>query len=379
MEKKDIHYLGLDLLRFFAAWLVVFDHFSLYSWEKVSAEAQGDAVAFPFLHGMGNIGSIGVEIFFLISGFVIVMSAKGVTAKQFILNRGIRVFPALWLCGLIALVARAMGGEPLTFLMESFFRSAVLSPIGPYIDGVVWTLIVEAVFYFLIFIVLYRNSFSRLESIARILGAVSAVFVSLMAAAIFLAYSFPFFEPITAICGRFPFKVFLLRHGVFFALGIFLWLCFDSGFTRARIKWMVLLSAFCSIEIWIDRDSLAGFLVPLLLWWASLATILVSVSNHQWISLRLKPWKGVVKDMGRLSYPLYLNHYSFGMVLVPALFSLNISRPWAFALSIFLVAFTSYLIVLYPERAMQSFLKSRLGMGRARTKDVTAGADAREA
>jgi peptidoglycan/LPS O-acetylase OafA/YrhL len=77
LKNQAEHYFGLDLMRFTAAWFVVLDHFGLFGWKSPRAFASPNEIAFPFLHRMTGIGSIGVEIFFLISGFVIAGSAIG--------------------------------------------------------------------------------------------------------------------------------------------------------------------------------------------------------------------------------------------------------------------------------------------------------------
>ncbi len=367
--RSRIHYLGLDLLRLVAASLVVLDHFGSYGWHTVSATGPQSDLAFPFLAGMTNVGSVGVEIFFLLSGFVIAASAQGTAPVQFALSRGIRVFPALWLCGLIALAARAGAGEPLGQLVGFFARSAVLSPAGPYIDGVVWTLVVEAVFYLLVFAVLLRDGFTRIALVAKILGVASAAFVVVMAAAVIFSQIHPAAGTLAALCDRFPFKVLLLRHGVFFALGILLWSGFETGFTRVALRWMTGLAAVCTIELGINRGSAGEAFLTIVLWWTGLAAVVASVRWGEALSRMLGFWRKPIGNMGRLSYPLYLNHYTLGMVLVPALAGQGSGRAAAFAVSLAIVVASSYAIMRYPERWAQRLLRARL---RARLKSGAA-------
>lgn len=358
--RNNAHYYGLDALRLVAASLVVLDHFGSYGWRSVSATVPEDQLAFPFLTGMTNIGSVGVEIFFLLSGFVIAASAQNTTPGRFALSRAIRVFPALWLCGLVAWVARATTGEPLGFLANVFARSAVLSPAGPYIDGVVWTLVVEAVFYLLIFAVLLRDGFGRIEAVAKVLGVLSAGFIIVMASALAFAEAHLTVASLAAMCDRFPFKVLLLRHGVFFALGIILWSSFERGFTRSKLAWIIALAAVCTIELGINRGSVQEAATTMVLWWAGFAAIAASVAHGSTVRRLLGGWTGPVGDMGRFSYPLYLNHYTLGMVLVPALAGYGFGRGTVFALSLGFVVVSSYLVMRYPERWIQQHLRARL-------------------
>ena len=70
---------GLDLVRFAAACLVMFFHFGFWMWagpaESITSRAAGVSVRFPELTFL-SFGRVGVEIFFVISGFIIAYSAR---------------------------------------------------------------------------------------------------------------------------------------------------------------------------------------------------------------------------------------------------------------------------------------------------------------
>ncbi|UAJ11765.1 acyltransferase family protein [Glacieibacterium megasporae] len=354
---KSEYFAGLDLLRFAAAGLVVADHFGLYAWAYPSATGPARDAAFGFLEPMSAIGSIGVEIFFLISGFVIAASAVGSTPNDFALRRAIRVFPALWISGLVAGVAMLSTGAPLSSVAADYARYAVLSPVGPYIDGVVWTLIVEAVFYALIYAVLWSGGTATFGRVAKVLGVLSALYLIVLVAA--ETAPGPAAAHLASLLGRFPFKVFLLRHGVLFAVGMLIWSGFDRGFTRAGNGWIAVLLVFCSLEICIDRPGFVANLVSLALWWASLGVLLVSVARSGWIK-RYPRQVPMIRRLGRLSYPVYLNHYTLGLVVVPALAALGWSRPLVFFAALAIVLLVSSLIMAYPERLLQTALKNAM-------------------
>ena len=90
--------------------------------------------------------------------------------------------------------------------------------MGPYIDGVVWSLVVEAVFYALIALLILRGAAINLFKVAIVLGALSSVYIAVYVTATLLGH-----EALQSLFGRFAFKVFLLRHGVFFAVGMLIW------------------------------------------------------------------------------------------------------------------------------------------------------------
>ena len=374
MAEKE-HYFGLDLLRFFAASIVVLNHFGIFTWNQPSIAVTGRWLAFPGLVPASWCGWVGVEIFFVISGFVIAASARNATPGSFLRHRIIRVFPALWICTTLAFVMLLASGQSLSTLLPAYIRSLFLSPVGPYIDGVIWTLMVEAVFYSLIFLILLAGRFDRMNRVAIGLGVVSSIFLTVFACAEYVR-EVPGFAGIVAACGRFYFRLLLLQHGVFFACGMLVWYGFERGFSRVTIIMIGIFVAFGVLEIvlqTIQYDPIvreraqAGPAVPPLLdraaaaaliWAAGLASLILSVAFRSKIYDRLKNRQKLLRDIGLLTYPVYLNHFVLGMTLVPALFAHGLTRPLVLALSLATVLVTSWLIMSIPERALRSALRS---------------------
>ncbi|MEB1409556.1 acyltransferase (plasmid) [Xanthomonas campestris pv. campestris] len=107
------------------------------------------------LGGLAHLGFAGVDMFFAISGFIMVMVSSGKFGDQrgaldFLAKRFIRIFPLYWLCtGAIALVLSVRPGllDP-ALLDRSLIRSLFLLPQegGPLLV-VGWTLTFELFFY----------------------------------------------------------------------------------------------------------------------------------------------------------------------------------------------------------------------------------------
>jgi peptidoglycan/LPS O-acetylase OafA/YrhL len=368
-------YFGIDLLRMYAASLVVLNHFGIFAWNTPSMASDPKWVAFPSLVPASWFGWVGVEIFFVISGFVIAASAQHATPMGFVKNRVIRVAPALWICSTLALLVQVASGQALYGMLAAYFRSIFLAPVGPYIDGVIWTLVVEAVFYFLIFMTLLAAKFDRIHFIAGVLGTASAAFLLFFACATYF-HDIPVFSTIASICGRFYFKLLLLRYGVFFASGILLWYGFDRGFGRSTLSLITFFVAFCIVEIVIQnieynqmiliRSGDQATVEPLLfrsilavmVWVCGVVSLVISVVFKSKIYHRLKNYKNLLRDVGLLTYPIYLNHFSLGMTLTPALFALGLERPLVLVLSLSAVLGSSWFIMRFLERAFQSALLS---------------------
>src|SRR3546814_4731667 len=82
-------------------------------------------------------GWVGVELFFVISGFVITMSASGKSAADFAAGRIARLYPALLFFSSCALVISSSAGllSPDKALVR-WLRAVTLFPKGPWIDEI---------------------------------------------------------------------------------------------------------------------------------------------------------------------------------------------------------------------------------------------------
>ncbi len=309
MKPAVCHYYGVDFLRFLAASLVVLNHFATYARTLPQVADRPADRAFEFLSSFEGLGAVGVHIFFVISGFVITMSAAHLRGRggvlRFVLARFWRIFPTLWMSTAIAVLAHWITGADLAFVAERGLKSALLLPVGPYADGVVWTLILEMVFYAGIAVLVWRGK-GGFSNAAQWLGMVSSGFI--------LCYvGLHIWRPeVALILSRFPFKLLLLHHGVFFALGMLLW---DRLLRQSRARGPVeaicfmglLLAGFLQIAL-LSQIPLSKALWACLLFALALVGLLASVKGAAYV-----PKQKSQRFLGDLSYPLYLNHYTLGM------------------------------------------------------------------
>ena len=154
----------IDLLRFIAALAVVFFH---YTFRGYAADSMS-VIPFPLLAPYSKYGYLGVELFFMISGFVILMTASGGSMRGFIVSRFVRLYPAFWASCTITFIVILLFGEPRytatisQYLINMTMMSGFLRV--PSIDGVYWTLFIEIQFYFFITILLYMKKISHIQS-----------------------------------------------------------------------------------------------------------------------------------------------------------------------------------------------------------------------
>lgn len=115
----------------------------------------------------------GVELFFAISGFVIIGTlGRAKSAGQFLLNRATRIYSVLWVLLPIFVVISLVSGRGRMFELSetefvfvfigNMFTLAPLVPI-PVLYGPAWTLCYEFTFYFLCFLFLFGRQYLRVD------------------------------------------------------------------------------------------------------------------------------------------------------------------------------------------------------------------------
>lgn len=175
MQHSRRSYAGLDVVRFVAALLVALFHLSASNW--------GDDRPFPEIDWLTGAGWVGVPIFFVISGFVISLSATGKSVREFVWGRALRLYPAAWIRATITMLVAPVP-------LYRYLNSIVLAPWGPWVSRVYWTLGVEIVFYGLIAVAIAASwSLSR---VALALGWMSIAYYSLRAVNVVIGKPFDF-------------------------------------------------------------------------------------------------------------------------------------------------------------------------------------------
>ncbi|MBB2944073.1 peptidoglycan/LPS O-acetylase OafA/YrhL [Actinoplanes lutulentus] len=143
----------LDGLRISAALMVALYHYTAHETASTPVWGAPRDVAFPGVSDVLKYGWLGVQLFFMISGFVICMSSWGRTPAQFAYSRIMRLFPAYWFAVLLTTTVLYLW----PFLWKAPSLDAVLTNLTMLntplnvtsIDAVYWTLWSEARFYLL--------------------------------------------------------------------------------------------------------------------------------------------------------------------------------------------------------------------------------------
>ncbi|WP_114227704.1 MULTISPECIES: acyltransferase family protein [Sphingomonas] len=310
--KRD--YPGLDLIRFGAALLVALYHLGLWWWLPGQLDRPDLAVHGRVAAGLAGSGWIGVQIFFVLSGFVIAFTADGRDARRFLKNRALRLYPTAWLCAPLTLLIA--GGSA-----EALARALLLAPTGPWISGAYWTLPIEIVFYLTVAAALAgRVDLSRL-----------AAGLTCWSAGYWLVRSLDFvvgkpLRPFFALIeGSSWGSLTLLTYGCFFAIGMLLWAVATGKAKRMHLYllgWNGLAAVLQIVSnahaIDADNGTAVGIGWPLGLWLGAVGAIGLGIAGNKWILRWLGPRRHWLRIAGLLTYPLYLVHSDVGRVIALA-------------------------------------------------------------
>ena len=183
--------LSIQYLRGVAALLVVLSHIA---WKNIQAGGST-------LHWWHEAGAFGVDIFFIISGYIMVyitqnMHQKPHNVRIFLKKRFIRIIPLYWFYTLIALAVfilmpeRVNSADGGTDIVKSFFLLPLASNEN-YLIGVGWTLHFEFIFYLLFsFGLLFSRTVGNITVLSAILFSLFYYVFIPMEGMSYLFYSF---------------------------------------------------------------------------------------------------------------------------------------------------------------------------------------------
>ncbi|WP_197085550.1 acyltransferase [Cellvibrio sp. pealriver] len=313
----------LDLLRFMAAIFVLLYHYHYY---LVKVAGDNSFALFKF-------GYLGVNFFFMLSGFVIMASAHNRSAIKFGLLRALRLYPAFISCLIITLVVLYLFGNELPSVSAILLNALIINDYFgvPNVDGVYWTLQAELKFYGCVFLLILFSFLSHYR-----------VWLSIWIA---LAISFHYFSQ--------PFFLGWLispTYSFFFIGGVSAYYIFNNA--KDRFAWFIfmLTMAFSLVKSW---EQITGFcwdareIDRMVAAAITFCFYLLFIFLPQ-LNKKIKPSK-LIAVLGGMSYPLYLIHSRAGLELVGGIEGV-VGIYGALLIAIFAVLATSLLVHLYIEK-----------------------------
>lgn len=262
--------------------------------------------AAPWLQSMAELGHLEVHLFFMISGFVILMTAEGATVRGFIASRVSRLYPAFWVGVLLtAAVAWWSGSEAFAVTPVQVLANLTMVPHWAhveFVDGAYWSLAVELQFYLLVIALLHFGQMQRIEWWIAAWLLVSSV---------------------NAVRPMYPLEFWLdARWAPLFAAGMLFYRISRRGWDGQRS--LLLLWAF-SLTLWygwtgaeaskLGREAvLLGLPMQVVLCLTLFHGVFLLVVSGRW-TMQPSP---LVYWFGALTYPVYLLHQNIGYIALMA-------------------------------------------------------------
>jgi peptidoglycan/LPS O-acetylase OafA/YrhL len=326
----------IDLLRFAAAIIVLLCHY-MYTFDKVI-----HILPTPFsLSRPIRYGYLIVDLFFMISGYVILMSAYKKPLRKFVIGRMVRLYPAVWLISTLIFVGSLFVPSfegfsapsvttylyNMSLLHEFFGKSAI--------NGVYWTLTFEITFYFLICLII---SFNLWRSLLLVL------FVWLIT---------------STLLGPSPqnnafYYFFIPRYSPYFISGMLFFLIQKKIGTPWKLYTLLVLSYLCALRCananrhFMELYFHDSFNVYIVLAITSLFFVLMFLIVFRKMNLSRFPKLAILGD---ITYPLYLVH-GFGAGLF--WFLGNKMNKYA-------ILFVTTALMLVAAWAINKFVEKKLG------------------
>ncbi len=331
---------SINTLRFIAAIFVVLYHygFSFYYRDLSYVDT-------PILRYLFQYGYLGVDLFFIMSGFVISLSAENRGAYGFFKSRIGRLYPVFWASAIVTSLFLLFGGHLIYSDMSwyRFFTSMTMLPSffnADPLDGVYWTLAVEMKFYFIIFLLLIFKQFKKVEILSIPLSVI------MLLSAIFLTIDVE--SQLTWIPN--------------FVAGVIFYKIYKEGLTRWRI-FALCNTLTASILFTLKRVPYLseGFGVPFK---PSVIFVYIAIFYILFILISLNKFKipnnAYVNILGLLTYPLYVLHNQIGRIAFTYADLKNIPLFVSFPSIIIFVFGLSYAVHKLFERRGKEMLDKTL-------------------
>jgi len=332
MGSSSARFYILDLLRFIAALGVLIYHYSVFF------KSDEDSI----LLNASSFGYLGVVFFFLLSGFVISISAGKYSAGKFLFSRAVRLYPAFISCLLLTVCTVYVVSHktwPIKDIMANGFIVNDYFKIAN-IDGVYWTLQAELKFYCCIFglLLLGLFKFHRLWLSFWLAAAITYYFFKqpfFLGWFISPDYSFYFIGGVAAYF-VYKSKSDLWAHSIFLISLIF-------GCMAAAKQTGDFIS-----HVSAHTGVVAGGVVLLFY------LFFFVLAKGGFEILKVPRWWGY---LGAMSYPIYLLHDKFGKTFI-SLFVSEIGILPSLVLVTGFVMLIALCLHLYVEKPLAAYLNS---------------------
>jgi peptidoglycan/LPS O-acetylase OafA/YrhL len=326
----DDRVLELDVLRGLAAAAVMLFHYTV-RYRELYPNAPPAALRVPF-------GFFGVEFFFCISGFVIFMTLDRTRRPMdFVVSRVSRLWPAYIAAMLVTFCAVHLVGLPGREVgaVQALANITMLGDLlhVPLIDPAYWSLQVELIFYFWMFLAYSTGVLRR----GRALLCVSLLPPAMYTVARLLSHREPSYLAGTLL---------LVEHAPFFVIGMAAYRIKASGKPNSmELAIMAAAIAVAALCLSPAKGLVAAF--------SAAVFYAVATGRLRWIS------RGPLVFLGSISYTLYLVHQNVGYIVMRSGAAVGIGANSSIVLAIAVSITLATALTFGVERPARDWIRAR--------------------
>tara|TARA_A200000159_G_C7338693_1_gene346242 strand:- start:84 stop:1073 length:990 start_codon:yes stop_codon:yes gene_type:complete len=314
MEKNRL--LELDAIRGVAALAVVIYHYfkrynDIYGHEYLLVE-------------WASLGKYGVQLFFMVSGFVIYLTLNRVEKPaDFLVSRFSRLYPTFWFSAILTFSVVFIWGLP---GREVSIDQAIMNVFMfhqymgiKHIDGVYWTLTIELTFYFWMFTFFVTGLLKYAEYLFALI-----ILISILES-----------RGVVEISGLVN-KIFIVQYLSYFLAGI----CFYKILNEVESKITYVVLFLCLVSTLFLFSKVVFIITSVFYLFFYLA-----ISGK----LRFLTFKPLI-FLGEISYSLYLLHQNIGYVIINELYTYGINPILSISVAICVSIVLAYFTTKYVEK-----------------------------
>lgn len=285
-----------------------------------------------------KLGEYGVNLFFIISGFVIFMSLeKTRKPMDFVVARFSRLYPVYWTTIIVTFLAVHLFSLPgrEVGIIAAVLNLTMLQSwlMAPPVDGVYWTLTVELTFYVLMFIAYLTHQLPNIERWGLFWLALMAFNLNILP---LFGLNIPWFIGVTK----------LFDYGHLFFAGILFYNLKTRGGSRLRYTALALCLA---MDFVLHQEPSAMVLISCFF----LLFYLFTIGRLGWIA-----WKPMV-FLGTISYSLYLVHQNIGYILINKLHAMGAGPVMRLVIPSVGVFFLAVCLTFLVERPALNWVRAK--------------------
>jgi peptidoglycan/LPS O-acetylase OafA/YrhL len=328
----SVRLVEVDALRGLAALAVVLYHYTT-RFIEINPASGTPSLTFPH-------GHYGVNLFFIISGFVIFMTLERTRrGMDFVVSRFSRLFPAYWVAVALTFAVTSTFGLPgfevspgqalgNAIMVHGFLRI-------PHVDGAYWTLEVELLFYAGMFALLTGGRLQRVHwALWALLGLRLAYDLFARWFGVDLSWTLS--------------RLLILKYIPWFALGICVYQLTLGAARADRRQLRITGVAALACLAWVDHWALAllALVLAALVWAAASGRL-------RWLRHPLPAF------FGTISYPLYLLHENIGWVVQRAVLGHGASFDASIAAALLVTVPLATAVTYLVEQPAMRWIRGR--------------------